>query len=64
MSLAGDILRAAIERSHEANQRQQERVDSVCNEFQQHIGKPWKFRIANIAEAVKAAVTGVQDGES
>jgi hypothetical protein len=63
MSMAGDILRAAIERSHAANLKQQDRVDAVCGEFQEHIGKPWKFRLANIAEAIKAKLSGSEPPE-
>ena len=52
MSIASDILRAAIDRSHAAHAEQAERVSTVCKSFAEMIQKPWKGRVEAIGEAV------------
>lgn len=51
MSLAGDILKGAVESAQKHIIEQSDRVGKVAEEFRQHLGKPWKFRADAIREA-------------
>lgn len=64
MSIASDILKAAIDRSHAAHEAQAERVAHVCTAFADMLKKPWKARVEAIGEAVvtvRQIVEGKED---
>lgn len=49
-----DLPAQAIERSREAIDAQNRRVDESFQRFTDHLGKPWKFKADSLREALDA----------
>lgn len=54
MSLAGDIIKAAIEQGQKIASDHADSVNATAAQLTGQVGKPWKFRIGGMKEALES----------